>query len=148
MQEILNKILLELEKINKRIDDLEVKMQQNNKEVKQYIDTKLEQNNKEMKQYIKDQITKALEQNNKEIAEELQSILVIIKKKSNPQYSENEIQKDIKRLEEKLDRKIKEDKESFKSTAARLNKIELEQEYFESKIDDLKNVVKVQKIAI
>ena len=101
-----------------------------------------------MKQYIEERIIEALEQNNKEIAEELQSILGIIKNKNNPQYSETEIRKDIKKLEEKLDRKIKEDKEAFKSTTARLSKIELEQEYFESKIDDLKAQVKAQKIAI
>lgn len=133
MQEILNKILLELEKVNKRIDDLETKIQQ-----------EFEKHDKEMKQYIDERF----EANNKEIAEELQSILGIIKKKNNPQYSKNEIQQEIKKLEEKLDRKIKEDKEAFKANTARLNKIELTQEYFENKIDDFKKVVKPEKIAI
>ena len=141
MQETLNQILSEIKGVKSDIKELKEYVDTRFEEMKEYVDAKFEENNKKLIEYVDTRF----EKNNNEIADELRNILDLIKRTIDKKYSDKEIKSDIKKLEEKLDRKIKEDKESFKASTARLNKIELTQEYFECKIDDLK---KAERVAI
>ena len=163
----------EMKNINERIDNLE----RQHKELKQYVDEKLENSTQKLKEYVNDStqklkeyvddstqqlkeyvddltqqlkqyVDKRINQSTKEISEELISTLDVISRTTNAKISDKQLIKEIEELKKKLERKTKEDKESFKANGARLNKMELSQEYFESKLNDIQNNIKKEKVAI
>ena len=201
MQETLDKILLELEKINSRIDNLENTMEENNKKMYAYIDQKFEENNKKMYAYIDQKIegvysyidqkikevyayidqkieemyayidqkiegvyvyidhkieemysyiNKKFETNNHDIAQEINDLAELIKKKCYKTFDEmyKDIEQAVDKIKNNFERKTKQDKEAFKSNNARLNKIELVQEYLETEVVDIKKDKNKDQVAV
>lgn len=164
MQETLDKILLELEKINSRIDNLENTMEENNKKMYAYIDQKFEevyayidQKIEGMYAYINQKfeemysyINKKFETNNQDIAQEINDLAELIKKKCYKTFDEmyKDIEQAVDKIKNNFERKTKQDKEAFKSNNARLNKIELVQEYLETEVVDIKKDKNKDQVAV
>ena len=95
-------------------------------------------------------INKKFETNNQDIAQEINDLAELIKKKCYKTFDEmyKDIEQAVDKIKNNFERKTKQDKEAFKSNNARLNKIELVQEYLETEVVDIKKDKNKDQVAV